>query len=139
MSETPDILPPFETYPCSLGTVIGHAEGSYIISTTDGRVIGIPAATTPSPENVEADIAAPVVPPPAPPRELSKLTLRRRIRALGKETLFDATLDAVPNARADWDDAQVLRTDDPLFTTHAAAFKAALGLTEEEFTALLAP
>lgn len=72
-------------------------------------------------------------------RELSKLTLRRRIRALGKEALFDAALDAIPHARADWDDAMSLRTDDPLFTTSAANFKAALGLTDAQFDALLAP
>jgi hypothetical protein len=77
---------------------------------------------------------------PAPaPRELSKLTLRRRLRALGKEATFDAALDLIPNARADWDDAQTLRTDDPLFTDAAPAFKSALDLTDEQFTALLAP
>lgn len=80
------------------------------------------------------------LPKPAPAaRELSKLTLRRRLRDLGKEDLFDSTLDSIPHARADWDDARVIRTDDPLFTTNANAFKAALGLTNEQFTALLAP
>jgi hypothetical protein len=71
--------------------------------------------------------------------DVSKLTLRRRIRALGKEALFDAALDAMPNARADWDDAQSLRTDDPLFTTYAPQFKQALDLTDAQFAALLAP
>jgi hypothetical protein len=75
---------------------------------------------------------------PPTPHDVSKLTLRRRIRALGKEALFDAALDALPNARADWDDAQTLRTDDPLFTTYAPQFKAALKLTDAEFDSLLA-
>lgn len=98
-------------------------------------------AAEPSAADAADCLAAPRTPPTpvAPPREISKLTLRRRIRSLGKEAAFDAALDAVPNARADWDDAQVLRTDDPLFTTQAAAFKAALALSDEQFSALLAP
>jgi hypothetical protein len=56
MSDTP-----FTPYPCSIGEVIDHEDGSYIIRTGDGRTIGIRSATTPSPQNVEHDIANPPV------------------------------------------------------------------------------
>lgn len=46
-------------YPCSLGTVIGHEGDSYVISTHDGRTIGIAANGECSPDNVEHDIANP--------------------------------------------------------------------------------
>ena len=71
-------------------------------------------------------------------REISKLTLRRRLREMGKEATFDAALDANPEARRDWDDAVSIRTDDPMFTTQAPAFKSALGLTDAQFSALIA-
>ncbi len=76
---------------------------------------------------------------PEPPRELVKITIRRRLRAMGKEAAFDAALNAIPNARADWDDAHTIRTDDPMFTTHAIALKAAVGLTDEQFTHIISP
>lgn len=53
----------FTPYPCSLGTVTAHDGSSYIIATTDGRTIGIPANGVPSAEAVEADIADPPAPP----------------------------------------------------------------------------
>lgn len=56
----------FTPYPCSLGTVIGHEGGTYIITTTDGRTIGIAANGLPSPENIEADIVNPPVIEPDP-------------------------------------------------------------------------
>lgn len=90
----------------------------------------------PTPEEMQAIFALPAA--PATARELSKLTLRRRLRALGKEEAFDAALDAIPHARADWVDAQSLRTDDALFTSSAPALKAALGLTDEQFAELIA-
>lgn len=139
MSDTTDILPPFETYPCSLGTVIGHAEGSYIISTTDGRVIGIPAATTPSPENVEADIAAPVVPPPAPLRQATDIVLDR---------LTDAEIDALTApaaptfARRAWLAATstgLISETDPRFAALTAALDAAGIIAATRWPALLAP
>ena len=55
---TPDFTP----YPCSLGTVIGHDPAAYIVSTADGRTIGIPANGEPAPAAVEADLATPPVP-----------------------------------------------------------------------------
>lgn len=58
----------------------------------------------------------------------------RVIRALKSER--DVALDAVPHARTDWDDAQAIRTDDALFTSSAAALRAFVGLTDEQFDAL---
>lgn len=74
---------------------------------------------------------------PAPARELSKLVIRRKLREMGKEVAFDAALDAVPHARTDWDDAQVILTSDPLFTTSADALKQAVGLTSEQLNELI--
>lgn len=49
---------PFDTYPCSLGTVIGYDQGAYLIQLHDGRVGGVIAQGELSEANVEADIAA---------------------------------------------------------------------------------
>jgi hypothetical protein len=70
----------FETYPCSLGTVIGYEGSAYRIATPEGRVVGIAANGTPSPEAVEADIAN----PPAPVvlrRQSSRIVLARMTTA----------------------------------------------------------
>ena len=67
---------PIEPYACSRGTVLAHESGSYIIATTDGRTIGIPAASgDPSPANVEADILASEAP------DLPAIRARLRARA----------------------------------------------------------
>lgn len=91
---------------------------------------------------VSAQLAAGWAPAAAPvateSKEISKLTLRRRLRAIGKEAAFDDLLDTIPNARRDWEDAQALRTDDQMFTTQAPAMKAALGLTDAQFSELIA-
>lgn len=133
--DTPDL----SFLPLAVGdtTLVGWDGFSYVDQS--GRTYW--SGAEPSAADAADCLATPRTPPAPeqPPRELSKLTLRRRIRALGKEAALDAALDAVPNARADWDDAQALRTDDPLFTTQAPAFKSALSLTDEQFTALLAP
>lgn len=49
---------PFETYPCSLGIVVGYDQGAYLIQLPDGRIGGILAQGELSEANVEADIAA---------------------------------------------------------------------------------
>lgn len=49
---------PFETYPCSLGTVVGYDQGAYLIQLADGRIGGILAQGELSEANVESDIAA---------------------------------------------------------------------------------
>lgn len=68
----------FEPYPCSLGNVTAHEGSSYVVTTPDGRTIGIPANGTPSEASVEADIAS----PPAP-----------RLTAAEVEHLADTLLD----------------------------------------------
>ena len=80
-------------------------------------------------------VARPAVAEPA--RTISKLAVRRQLRAWGKESAFEAMLDGFPNVRNDWNDAVELKTDDPLFSTHREAFKAALGLSEEQFTTIM--
>ena len=77
-------------------------------------------------------------PIPAPVRTISKLVIRRQLREWGKEAAFESVLDSVPHARVDWDDSLELRTNDPLFAANKDAFKAALGLSDEQFTSLLA-
>ncbi len=74
-----------------------------------------------------------------PPTILSKLMIRRRLRDLGKETLFDALLSSDPQMKADWDDATEIRSDDPLFVAHREQARAVLQLTEEQMQALLLP
>lgn len=72
-------------------------------------------------------------------RELSKLTLKRRLEEMGKWAAFKTVLQTMPSV---WDDfvlAQTIRTDDPVFTTHAMSLKLAVGLTTEQFESLLAP
>ena len=81
---------------------------------------------------------------PAPPPQpqaytLTKLTIRRRLRALGKEAAFDAAmLQMPPDTQADYRDATEIASDDPLFVRDAAALQAAIGLTAEEFAWLTA-
>jgi len=59
-----EITPPFDCYECTLGTVTGYSlwgDGpaqAYLITSHSGQNIGIRAQGVPSPENVEADIAA---------------------------------------------------------------------------------
>ena len=103
----------------------------------DGRV------TTADAEKIRwdfrTDAYAPIPTPPIPVRTISKLAIRRQLRAWGMEAAFEAVLDAVPHARADWNDCQDIRTNDPLFVAHKDDFKAALGLSDEQFAALLEP
>ena len=63
---------PITPYACSLGTVVAHEDGSYIITTPQGRTIGIRAATTPSEAAVEEDIANPPAPLAPVPESISR-------------------------------------------------------------------
>jgi hypothetical protein len=97
-------------------------------------------AAEPSREDAEDCIANPRTLPVTPaPREVSKLTTTRRLRELGKEDAFWALLESSPVLYREFVLAQSVRTDDPMFTTHADKLKAALALTDVQFTALLAP
>lgn len=109
-----------------------------VVTVLNGAVTSIraPRAVTAA-ELAAAYAAAPA--PAAPGRDLAKLTLRRRLRDIGKEEAFDAALDSIPHARRDYDDAQTLNTADPLFTTAAPLLKSTLQITDEQFAALIAP
>jgi hypothetical protein len=124
-------------------TVTAHDGASYVLS--DGRTLWAPAPTEDAePAAIAAEVEALLAsPPPAPPtsepRELSKLTLTRRLREMGKEDAFWAVLDASPVLRREWLSSQVVRTDDPMFTANAEDLKDAIGLSDVDFAALLAP
>ena len=73
-------------------------------------------------------------PEPTPePIQLSKLTIRRKLRELGKEIAFNYFLSQNSQVQNDWDDATVIMSNDPLFTSYAPVVKAALNLTDEQF------
>ena len=71
--------------------------------------------------------------------DISKLTIRRRLRAAGLEGAFDAALDANPQAKADWTDAQMINTNDPLVLAMLPQLQAALHLSDELIDGLLQP
>jgi hypothetical protein len=98
-------------------------------------------ATEPSALDLADCLATPRTPPAEPPapREVSKLTITRRLRELGKEDAFWALLEASPVLYREFVLAQSVRTDDPMLTTQAPLLKQALILTDAQFDALLAP
>lgn len=69
---------------------------------------------------------------------LSKLALRRALRARGLEADLDAILDVDPVAAADWADAHVLSLGDPLLQQMLPVFQARAGLTPADLAALIA-
>ena len=72
------------------------------------------------------------------PRVISKLSVRRKLRAMGKETPYDQFLSGLSTeAKKDFDEAQELNSNDPIFTAHAPVFKQALNLTDDQFNSLL--
>lgn len=86
-----------------------------------------------------------VAPPPEPPsppdplaQPMSKLSLRRALRALGLEEALDAVLAADATAARDWADAQTLRLDDPMLAAMMPMFVAQAGMTDEDVAALVA-
>ncbi len=84
-------------------------------------------------EAVELPVVEPIVQP------VTKLTIKRRLDVLGKWELFKTILDQTPAIKDEWDIAQDIRADDPMFVSNAESLKLALGITDEEFDALLAP
>lgn len=85
--------------------------------------------------NLVAALLSIVSPPIA---EISKLTLKRRLEVLGKWSEFKALLTQLPaTVQDDWTLASAIRADDPIFVSNASTIKAALGLTDEQFDALL--
>lgn len=83
-----------------------------------------------------AQLSAAAAEPAVPVREVTKLLLRRRLRDMGKEAIFDLALDSIPHARSDWDDATSVRTDDPIFVNHIDALKSALGIDDAQLQQL---
>ena len=63
--------------------------------------------------------------------EISKLKLRRDLRARGLEAAFDTLLGSLPaSARAEYAEAHTLRTDDPAFAAAMNAFGSTTGCGE---------
>jgi len=142
--EIEETIPVFEPYGLEIGaatyTVLEPEEAvAQRVQTPQGQVIGVPVADSSIALTAEALQAHLDNPPaqPTPVRMLSKLTIRRYFRELGKEAAFDSALDQIPNARADWTDCNEVRTDDAMFTTHRAALQAALSLTDAQLQTLL--
>jgi hypothetical protein len=77
------------------------------------------------------------VPDPALAVPLSKLALRRALRARGLEPTLKALLKADQMAANDWADAVTLRLDDPVFAKMLPAFKAQAGMTDAQIAELV--
>lgn len=113
MSTTHETPSPFEPYECSLGTVTGHDAGIYLITTPDGRVIGVATNGELSPENIESDIVN--TKPPT-------------LTAAEAEALLDAILDGWAKA---WGYSSAARCityvgdPDATFNAEAVAMRAA--------------
>jgi len=74
------------------------------------------------------------------PNAISKLTLKRRLNALGKWSDFKAFLeDLGADAVDEFALAAEIRLDDAVFQQLAPMAKAALNLTDEQYVALLTP
>jgi hypothetical protein len=71
---------------------------------------------------------------------ITKLTLMRRLDALGKWGAFKSIMAQMPEVIQDaWDLALEIKSDDPLFVANAEYLKEALDLTDEEFESILNP
>jgi len=111
---------PIEPYACSRGTVLAHDGSIYIIATTDGRTIGIAAASgEPGPANVEADILASEAP------DLPAIRARLRARATERRWQVETAGITIAGVQVATDDrAKTLLTGadrkarrDPAFVT----------------------
>jgi hypothetical protein len=126
----------FESYPCSLGLVLDHGdEGDiYRISTPSGQVIGIRANTTPSIENVEADIANPAPAPAVPvPHEVPLWAIRAVLDLEGLTASINSILAQLPEpdrtvVNRVWEYGNYIRRDSPTISQLTVA----LGKTTEE-------
>lgn len=85
----------------------------------------------------EVYVEPPPVPVEPPGLQISKLRLRRGLRAAGLEAAFDAALAGNAEWAADWADATELSSDDPILLAALPALAAAAGLTVEQAQALL--
>lgn len=103
-------------------------------------VPGINQAAIARVAELESELANAIAgqPDDMPVAGVTKLTIKRRLDALGKWEKFKAILAQAPEAVQDeWTLAQEIRADDPMFTANRDAFRDALGMTEEEFEGIL--
>jgi hypothetical protein len=118
---TDENQPAFESYPCSLGTVIGHEadeHGSiYLIAQPDGQTVGVLANGEPSPDTVEQDISAPRAPVQPVPEEISRaefIIALRKVLKIQEGDVF-ALLSQLPkgetqeDARDLWEHARTFK------------------------------
>lgn len=73
------------------------------------------------------------------PRKVTKLTILKRLDALGKWETFKYIMSTMPAIVQDsWELATEINDQDPLFVQNRLALMTALGLTEEQFDDLFA-
>lgn len=121
----------FVPYECSLGTVTGVEGSTYIITTIDGRCIGITANGDPSEANVESDIANPPAPVVAVPAKVTRrqlfLALLAHDASLTRANLR-ASLAGNEAALIEFDEAIEFERSHPL----VASLAASLGMSEAD-------
>ena len=98
-------------------------EGPGELSDTLGSLMAYPTEIVPAP------IARPFF--------VSKLKLGRTLRAGGLEAMFNSFLASNPEFATDFNNAQVLNSDDPVLVSAIPVFATASGQTVDQITALL--
>lgn len=113
----------------NVGVVIAHDGDSYIVRTSDGRVVGFRSAGgIPTQESAASEIAFAIAnpPPPPPPFEVSPWQMRRALNAAGLRSVVEAAVAAANQDTKDaWEVATTIRRDNPLLSGMAAQ----LGMT----------
>lgn len=135
MSEEIEETPAFEPYECSLGTVTGVEGDTYIITTINGRVVGVHANGEPSPENVEVDIASPAPYPVAVPQEVTRRQLFLALLATNPaltRNAIRASLGDNEAALIEFDEAITFSREHPLVSSLATS----LGLNSDAVDAI---
>lgn len=126
----------FTPYECSLGTVTGVDGDAYIISTFDGRVIGVWANGEPTAENVESDIASPRQPEPEVPSPVSPKQIRLALNAAGLRASVESAVASAPQSVQDtWEYATSIERNDPVLSAMAAALELTSAQVDDLFRA----
>lgn len=115
--------PCVETRPELAGPTEGYGQPELTVDAEAGTVSAVYPVVT--------------VPDPALAVEVSKLRLRRALRARGLEPVLEAMLKASETAADDWADAVTLRLDDPVFAQMLPTFKAKAGMTDADVAELV--
>lgn len=68
---------------------------------------------------------------------ISKYKLRLQFRSIGKEDELDLFLNSSPTLAKDWADAVTLDSNNPLVVSACEAFKASMGMTDDQIKAIL--